>query len=288
MREVSQKSANSSDREQVLLESGLLEPAIFDKYFTVRAYEPAEALAPYVSHYWVMRWQLPKGVIYRPAEVLSAPMMHVFFTKDKAFVYGIVDGMLKYETAGIGTIAGITFKPGGMRLFWRGKMAELCGVRTDLTTLFPIADSSYSAQLITQSDDKIVTEMESLLQSVPLGPPISQLQLVQKVIDVIRTNSSPVTVASIAKDFKTSERTLQHLFKTYIGVGIKWVLMRERLLKAIGNTASVPGATHLSWAQLASDMGYSSQTHFVNDFKRVVGKTPQVYLRERNKDSLSS
>ncbi len=288
MREVSQKSANLSDRERVLLESGLLEPAIFDKYFTVRAYEPAEALAPYVSHYWVMRWRLPEGVTYRPVEVLFAPMMHVFFTKDGAFVHGIVDGTLEYDTNGTGTIAGIAFKPGGMHLFWPGKMAELCGVRTDLTRLFPIADSSYSAQLITQSDDKIVTEMENLLQSAPLGPPTSQLQLVQKVIDVIHTNSQPVTVASIAKDFKTSERTLQHLFKTYIGVGIKWVLMRERLLKAIGNTAPVPGVAHLNWAQLAADMGYSSQTHFVNDFKRVVGKTPQIYLQERNKDSLSS
>ncbi|MEU8252397.1 DUF6597 domain-containing transcriptional factor [Nonomuraea sp. NPDC048916] len=80
MAEISQKSAGSPDRNRVLLQSGLLEPELFDRYFSVRAFEPADDLAVCVSHYWVLRWWLPHNVTYRPVEVLPAPIVHVFFT----------------------------------------------------------------------------------------------------------------------------------------------------------------------------------------------------------------
>ena len=33
--------------------------------------------------------------------------------------------------------------------------------------------------------------------------------------------------------------------------------------------------------QLAMDMGYYDQSHFIRDFKAVIGKTPEVYMKER-------
>ncbi|WP_216626280.1 helix-turn-helix domain-containing protein [Paenibacillus plantarum] len=34
------------------------------------------------------------------------------------------------------------------------------------------------------------------------------------------------------------------------------------------------------WADIAYQLGYSSQQHFISDFKRVLGKTPAQYKRE--------
>lgn len=87
----------------------------------------------------------------------------------------------------------------------------------------------------------------------------------------------PTTVSALAAELFRSERSLQAAFTEYVGVGPKWLLKRQRLLRVIGRTA---GKTHPNWAGVAADMGYSSQTHLLNDFKQVVGVTPTVYLRQ--------
>nr|WP_239616345.1 helix-turn-helix domain-containing protein [Cohnella mopanensis] len=37
---------------------------------------------------------------------------------------------------------------------------------------------------------------------------------------------------------------------------------------------------HPDWADMAYDLGYSSQQHFITDFNRVLGKTPLQYKKE--------
>ena len=70
------------------------------------------------------------------------------------------------------------------------------------------------------------------------------------------------------------KRQLQGLFNKYVGVGLKWVLMRYRLLEAAERAAHTPD---LNWAAVAADLGYSHQSHFVNDFKKLIGQSPQQY-----------
>ena len=76
--------------------------------------------------------------------------------------------------------------------------------------------------------------------------------------------------------FAMSERSLQHVFQTYAGVGVKWIITRRRLLEAIDRVRSQP---HLTWAEVAAELGYSSQSHFSRDFKDVTGASPSVYLK---------
>jgi len=33
------------------------------------------------------------------------------------------------------------------------------------------------------------------------------------------------------------------------------------------------------WAGLAQDLGYYDQAHFINDFKKLVGRSPTAYLK---------
>ncbi|MGI5242142.1 helix-turn-helix domain-containing protein [Dactylosporangium sp. CA-139066] len=277
MAEISQKSAGSPDRNRVLLQSGLLEPEMFDRYFAVRGFEPAADVAACVSHYWVMRWRLPYNVTYRPTEVLPTPMVHAFFTAQGGFVHGISDGALSYDTAGAGAIAGIAFKPGGFAPYWGGRINELRGGRINLATVFPDAGTRFCSELLLQPEEQIAEAFDSLLRSRPAQPPIQHLELIADSVAAMMREDGPTTVSALAAELFRSERSLQAAFTEYVGVGPKWLLKRQRLLRAIGRTADT---ARPDWARVAAEMGYSSQTHLLNDFKDVVGVTPTVYLRQ--------
>ena len=70
-----------------------------------------------------------------------------------------------------------------------------------------------------------------------------------------------------------SKRTLQRLFREYVGVTPKWVLQRIRLHEAAERMADGEG----DWAGMAIDLGYFDQAHFIKAFKAVVGRSPADY-----------
>jgi AraC-like DNA-binding protein len=71
-------------------------------------------------------------------------------------------------------------------------------------------------------------------------------------------------------------RQLQRLFKEYVGVSPKWVIQRYRLLDAAERVAA---GTIVNWADLALELGYADQAHFIRDFKGLVGRSPAEYAR---------
>ncbi len=71
-----------------------------------------------------------------------------------------------------------------------------------------------------------------------------------------------------------SKRTLERLFREYVGVGPKWVIQRYRLHEAAEYAAT---GKPLDWADLAARLGYADQAHFIRDFKRIVGQSPSRY-----------
>ena len=73
-----------------------------------------------------------------------------------------------------------------------------------------------------------------------------------------------------------TRRTLQRLFERYVGVGPKWVIRRYRLHE-VAERLSEGKAVNL--AELALDLGYFEQAHFIKDFRALVGVTPAGYAR---------
>jgi AraC-like DNA-binding protein len=73
-----------------------------------------------------------------------------------------------------------------------------------------------------------------------------------------------------------SKRPLQQLFNEYVGVGPKWVINRYRLHEVIERMAA---QGPVSWTELALELGYFDQAHFIRDFKALVGCSPAAYMR---------
>jgi AraC-like DNA-binding protein len=78
----------------------------------------------------------------------------------------------------------------------------------------------------------------------------------------------------LARRHGISARTLQRLFRRYIGVSPKWVLKRYRVHEAAERIAAgeAPDA-----ARLAAELGYFDQSHLIRDFTAQVGCSPGRY-----------
>ena len=87
------------------------------------------------------------------------------------------------------------------------------------------------------------------------------------------------TVTLAAERHGLSERTLQRLFRRYVGVGPKWVLQRARLHDAVERLDTADGPVDL--AALATELGWFDQAHFTRDFTALVGQSPAAYAARR-------
>jgi AraC-like DNA-binding protein len=269
MKNVLQKSAGSYKPR------GRLDPAGFERHVSFYTYLPPADLAPFLEHFWTIRWDNIEKT-YHSEEVMHRPYVDVFVSMQQSGIQGTFRGKRTYVAAGSGRIVGIRFRPGAFHAFWDGSLADLQDKILDVQRVFPQINSHYIEYLLTLDDQAAIHELLKLVQAKHPQPD-ANIELINEIITAIETDESLQTVTAVAKAFSRSERSLQQLFQDYIGIGLKWLLQRHRLLAA---AEQIRETDRPHWAAIAYDLGYSSQQHFITDFKQVLGKTPQRYKKD--------
>jgi AraC-like DNA-binding protein len=109
----------------------------------------------------------------------------------------------------------------------------------------------------------------ALAASEDAGNPISE------VISYVRANiSEPLTVSDLAERVALSPSAFSHLFRDVTGKSPYQFVKEIRLNRA--RELLVEGA--LSVTQVSRAVGYSSASHFINEFRDRFGTTPRTYL----------
>ena len=251
---------------------GILEPQRFSEYFELHCYQPSPTLQPFVMYIWTQRPRKPLPDSRQLIEVPSGPSAYLLLAGDEGYIQG-AGGTSFYYNPGE-TIAGAKFRPGGLHAFCPDEAAELAGKRQSIDTLMPGLLEVPLTQLLCQPDNSIVDVIEEhLVRKQPVYD--KNIDLLHRIVDTISDNPAQ-TVEAFARQYGMSERSLQLLFHKYVGVGVKWVIMRSRLLKAMQLAmATTPRPT---WTDIALRQGYSSHPHFTREFKELVGITPSQYI----------
>lgn len=267
-----QKAALQSSALDLPVE--VLDPLHSAQYYSLKMPAPRDELAHYVDHYWIMRWDVPSDTSFT-AEIIPSPYINLTFMKQGASITGVTTGKYTYEVQGSGVIVGTKFHPGGYYALTGHTASEVTDKVIPAQEIFTQVTQRMNDQIISApSDEKAIELMEHLLLS-RLPQPNDNLELIRAIINDIKENDRS-TVSSLVTAHNISERRLQELFKTYVGVSPKWVILRYRLIKA-SHLAIKP--TSQKWTEIAIDLGYSDQSHFINDFKRIIGKTPKEYSK---------
>jgi AraC-like DNA-binding protein len=253
---------------------GRLDPTGFERHVQFRTVPPPADLAPFIAHFWVIRWDGALGR-YDSDELMHRPYVDVFLSAQESGIQGTFRGKRTYSAAGNGRIVGVRFRPGGFHAFWPGEMADLQDKVVDLDRVFPWADVAGIKAILAGDDDAAIEQLITLLRS-DLPKADDTVELINSVIADVETDDELNTVAALARACGKSERWLQQAFRDYLGIGPKWLLQRRRMLAA---AAQIRHSGDPDWAGIAYELGYSSQQHFITDFTTVLGCTPLQYKK---------
>ncbi|MEW2393276.1 helix-turn-helix domain-containing protein [Streptomyces venezuelae] len=260
-------------------------PGLFSKV-RFRRHTPAEALRPYLEHYWLIDWDLPEPYA---THVVPHPSVNVVFQRyaadatdatETAFgeVAGVGLGLFTQKLEGRGRVCGVQFRPGAFRPFAPERpLSGLTGHRLPLDEVFPHtpgqAAAAVAAVLSPDDEHARVAALDAfLLNLAPARDP--QADLAAALVDRIRGDRSIRRVDAFARTEGMSVRALQRLFSAYVGVGPKWIILRYRIHEALERAES---ERDVDWADLAATLGYADQAHLVRDFTATVGVPPTAY-----------
>ncbi|MFI1918532.1 DUF6597 domain-containing transcriptional factor [Nocardia sp. NPDC020380] len=236
----------------------------------------------YVEWYWAVHWDR-RGLPPFPAEVLSYPCVNITFERTHertgAFLTGVWTTKYVRELAGEGEAFGVKFRAGGFGAFTGLDVAEWTDTSVDLTDVFPEAAGLAERVLAVDTDEQRRAVAEEFLAAAAERRAVADDTAYLQVLDLIQVmaeDRSLTRVDQVTERFDIPVRTLQRLFRRYVGVTPKWVLRRYRLqdgahLLAAGRTSDL--------AALAVELGYFDQAHFSNEFAKEIGMAPLEYAR---------
>jgi AraC-like DNA-binding protein len=238
---------------------------------------PAAELAWCIEHYWSVRWDL-RGRPAQTAQTLPHPSAHWVFESGRAELAGLHTTRFTRELSSLGHVFGIKFKPGGLRPWIATAVSSLSNRRLPLAS---VIDPALAETLLTtvqrHADDEValIRAIEQPLRAAmpAFDPRVAELSA--WVLGIMHDRSI-VRVEQLCVLYQQHERKLQRLFHDYVGASPKWVINRYRLHEAIER---LHGGVQIDWADLAVQLGYYDQAHFISDFRELVGQTPGEYVR---------
>jgi AraC-like DNA-binding protein len=246
---------------------GILRPDAARRHYRLTRYPPSADLAHLVERHWVVEWDLRAPFTQ---ELVTHPVVNLVFERHAALVHGVITGRGAKTLDGRGKAVAVKFRPGGFHPFLPIPAHTLTD--TALTLQDAFGSDPHAEVLAAGEDHAQIAVVERWLRSLDPRPDPAVAE-VAAVFRRILADPSLTAVDDLAAATGRSPRTLQRVFREYVGVSPKWVLRRLRLQEAAERMRDGDS----DWAVLALDLGYFDQAHFINDFRRVVGRSPGEY-----------
>jgi AraC-like DNA-binding protein len=252
---------------------GILHARAAQEHFSYASAAPAAALAPFVEHYWTVRWDLAGRDPYTQW-VLPFPSVNITFTPGRCRVAGVPRGRFSERLSGTGRVVGVRFRPGGFRPFLAAPVSSVTGRFVPFHELY---DRTVAESVLAAGDDDAVRVLEEFLLSS--GPRRDDdAELVAVAVDRAVADPAIARADQLAEAAGIGLRRLQRLFADHVGVGPKWLIRRYRLHEAADRVAA---GGDLDLVALAAELGYSDQAHLTRDFTALVGLPPARYARSQ-------
>lgn len=236
---------------------GILNPDEARRHFTLTRAAPSADLAHLIDRHWMVEWDLDEPFTQ---EIVTHPSVNIAFAPPLPTIHGVFTGRFQRELTGSGRVIATKFRPGGFHPFHPVAAHTLTDAVLPLTDVFaPFSPTTFA-------------EIEDGLRAHGYEDD-PRVEEVGELHTVMLRDPSITRVEHLCAHAGYSKRTLQRLFREYVGVTPKWVLDRIRLHEAAQRMADGEG----DWAGMALDLGFFDQAHFIKAFKAVVGRSPAAY-----------
>jgi len=243
----------------------------------VTRFEPPADLAPFVEHFWIVRWDL-RAHGPRTQEVLPHPSIHWVNEYPRSEIQGIVRGRFTRVLRGRGQVHSVKFRPGGFSAFVDTPMHRFTGKRSSAVRVLGPVLRGVAARVRDCSDAEAVDLLTDVLRRLEPTPDPAARRAGEIVL-TIAADHEIISVAQVCARSDISRLNLQRLFRRKIGVSPKWVIQRYRLHEVVERIHALPPGESPPWAALAVDLGFTDQAHFARTFRAFVGVSPGHYVK---------
>jgi AraC-like DNA-binding protein len=254
---------------------GVLRPAAGGGKVLHERLQASEPLRGVVQHFWSVRWDLRGEQPFVP-ETLPHPNVHLVFEAGSATIAGVQTGRFTTRLEEAGWVFGVKFRPGAFRPYLGRSVASLRDRSVPIDEVFGADGAALACEVSALRGDVEKAAAVERFLSQRKAPPDPGVARAGSIVDDIAENRDIVSVEQVVEKWRTGKRPLQQLFSAYVGVAPKWVINRYRLHEAIER---LHAGTRINFSELAQELGYFDQAHFIRDFRRLVGCSPAAYSR---------
>lgn len=243
--------------------------------FQLSRIEPSDDLAYFIRHFWIVRWDL-RGEEPYTQHVIPNPCVNMIVEPGRSAIYGPGKEKYGHYLQGQGCVFGVKFKPGGFYPFVKQPVSSMQLSPMGIQEVFDAEPFALEQEVLAQEDERQMVAIVERLIRPKLPERDAQVAFINEVINHINQEPDVTKVDTLCDYFQVNKRTLQRLFDHYVGVSPKWVIKLVRIQNA-AETTDV--SEKHNWAKLSMDLGYHDQSHFIKDFKSIIGQTPDEYAR---------
>lgn len=251
---------------------------------------PHSTLQPYIEHYWHVQASLTRPleltvdvfVDLRPDLVvnLGAPYHRTRLGGARVELdHSNLDAQRLYpiriEQRGAAVVTGVRFRTGGLMPFVSHPLKEWTDRVVRLDEAFGVGAHALETTL-RDAEDSLDRQREALDDFL-----LRRLQRTEATELAFRLKSAQeaegglLRIEALADLGATTLRTVNRLFRRYIGVGPKAFASVTRFQRALDRIKTDPG---VSIGTVAAECGYADHSHFVRQFKRFAGAVPSRQL----------
>lgn len=265
-------------------------------YLGFHLIEPSSALRAYVQHYWLIHqpatmnetreefWHsgAGSGIVFNLAGNFSIDGQAV---PRLYFVDGAYTTSRRLSFSGEVYAIGIRFHPAGAFPFLDISAHELSnGIagldEINMASAHLLYEQLLSAPSIQQKITLIEAWLLCLLNARRTPPPI-----IAQSLNLLKQYRGQIQIHELAQAVAISERQLQRLYQEQVGISPKQYARLQRVEHARKSLK----IAHDPFADIGISVGYYDQSHFIREFKSVVGMTPEQYqLRHQRRVGDSS
>jgi len=251
--------------------------------FRLARHAPSEDTAFFVKHYWIVSWDLTGEEPYLQ-HVVPNPCVNLVVERDRTGIFGPAKRISRHLLMGKGCVFGVKFRPGGFYPFIKRPLSRLAGRALDIADVFGVEPRSVERAILSLGDESAMVALAENIIRSRLPERDGTVALINAIIDRVAEDRTIVKVEDICRCFGINIRKLQRMFGQYVGVNPKWVIRLYRIHDAVD---AMDDGRPVDLTQLSMELGYYDQPHFIKDFKAIVGKTPEEYVRRAEPESAS-
>lgn len=261
---------------------------------SLKTFQPSPLLKPYVTALWDYQdllggTNLAFSILPDTATYLCFLYDDLLTTAHKDRTYTTRSGLAGFQSfrsdlGGSGRISGVSARltPWGLNVFRRGIVKECAEQRVDCRDIFPkyTIEQIEDQLALKQTAAERVHYIENFLLSL-LNKHNHDL-LIQTACQELNKTHGNYPIASLARSFGLTERTLARRFQTHIGTTPKRYARIVRLRNAIFQRDKLS-----NWADVAHAAGYYDQSHMIHEFQEFYGLSPEaIYPQMTNSPTI--